>query len=120
MVVDVNEAVRSCQSCTRDWITQTRHTNTFKLFTAMRPLADVTIALYGMLPRTTRGNLYILVIMDQYSRLGRLITLSNVKSSTIALAFIEKWVFIYGLPKKLLSHNESQFTSRLFKTRAEW
>lgn len=93
----------------------TRHTNKLKLFPVITLLEDAAIDLYGLLPRSTKGNFYLLVIMDRYSKLCRLITLSNVKSSTVAQAFSERWVCIHDQPKNLLSENGNQFMSKLFQ-----
>jgi len=115
MIVSVYATVRACETCSRDRVQLVRHTNTLKLFPAKRPLDDVAIDILGPLPKTTRGNLYIVVIMDRYSKLCRLESLSNVRASTLAKAFVESWVFTYGPPRTLLSDNGKQFISKLFQ-----
>jgi len=115
MIVEVFATVRACETCARDRAPLSRHTNPLKLFPAKRPLEDVAIDILGPLPKTSQGNLYILVMMDRYTKLCRLQALSNVRASTIARAFVEAWVFVYGPPRTLLSDNGKQFISKLFQ-----
>ena len=115
MGVDVYATERACETCARDRVQLVRHTNPLKLFPAKRPLDDVAIDILGPLPKTTKGNLYIVFIMDRYSKLCRLEALSNVRASSLARAFVEQWVFTYGPPKTLLSDNGKQFISKLFQ-----
>jgi len=96
-----------------------RHTNTLKLFPVKHPLGDVAIDILGPVPKTTRGNLYIVVIMDRYSKLCRLEPLSNVRASTLAKAFGESLVLTYGPPQTLLSDIEKQLFLNSFKTHVE-
>jgi len=93
MIVDVHATVRACETCARDRMQFIQHTNPLKLFPAKRPLDDVAIDIMGPLPKTTHGKLYILVMMDRYSKLCRLAAMTNVRAETIARAFVEEWVF---------------------------
>jgi len=115
MIVDVHATVRACETCAKDRMQFIQHTNPLKLFPAKRPLDDVAIDIMGPLPKTTHGKLYILVMMDRYSKLCRLAAMTNVRAETIARAFVEEWAFTYGPPKTLLSDNGKQFISKLFQ-----
>jgi len=114
MVVDVHATVRGCETCARDRMQLSRHTNPLKLFPALRPLEDVAIDLMGPLPKTSRGKLHVLVIMDRYSKLCRLVAMRSIQASLVVKAFVEEWVFTYGAPKTILSDNGPQFRSKTF------
>ncbi|CDF34164.1 unnamed protein product [Chondrus crispus] len=64
---------------------------------------------------TKRGNQYILVISDRYSKLVRTVPLKKISAAHIAQAFVHYWVFVYGPPVKLLSDIGTQFTTRFFQ-----
>jgi transposase InsO family protein len=76
----------------------------------------VAIDILGPLPRTRKGNQYLLVIADRFSKLVRTVLLSRITAAIVAWAFMEQWVYLYGPPRQLLSDNGRQFTSAFFKT----
>jgi hypothetical protein len=86
------------------------------LFPAQDPLDYVAIDILGPLPRTKKGNQYLLVIADRFSKLVRTVPLSRITAASVAWAFMEQWVYLYGPPRHLLSDNGRQFTSDFFKT----
>ncbi|MGH0053543.1 MAG: DDE-type integrase/transposase/recombinase [Sphaerochaetaceae bacterium] len=87
-----------------------------KLFPATEPFEMVAIDILGELIRSPRGNRYILVITDRFSKLVQTVPLKRITAAEIAKAFVNNWVFVYGPPKKLLSDNGTQFTSRTFQS----
>ena len=40
--------------------------------------------------------------------------MSSTTSAAVGKAFLENWVYAYGIPKQLLTNNGPQFTSKLF------
>jgi len=114
MIVDVYATVRGCDTCARDRVQVNKHTNPLKLFPAVKPLEEVAIDLLGPLPKSRKGKLYILVIADRYSKLCRLVALASIKAHSVARAFCESWVFVYGAPRTILSDNGPQFKAKAF------
>jgi transposase InsO family protein len=78
-------------------------------------LESVALDLLGPLRPTTRGNKYLLVIADRFSKVTRVAPLSDITAETVATAFFNKWITVYGVPLLLLSDNGSQFASRFFQ-----
>lgn len=72
-----------------------------KLFTSTAPLGYVTIDILGALIATKRGNRYLLVISDTYSKLVCTVPLKRINAAQVAHAFIYHWAFVYGPPVKL-------------------
>ena len=66
----------------------------------------------GPLIETPRGNAYLLVITDRYSKLTRSIPMSSVRAIDVARAFLVHWVYVYGPPRSVLTDNGTQFASR--------
>lgn len=87
-----------------------------KLFPAIEAFEMVAIDNLGELLRSSRGNRYILVITDRFSKLVQTAPLKRITAAEIAKAFVNNWVFVYGPPKKLLSDNGTQFTSLTFQS----
>jgi len=86
-----------------------------RLFPAIQPLEDVAIDILGPLPKSAKGNLFILVVTDRFSKLTQAVPLRSIKALDVSIAFVNEWVFKYGAPRRLLSDNGSQFISDLFQ-----
>lgn len=116
MVADVYQFVKQCHECTKENYTLTKRHKPVKLFPAEGPLSFIAIDLLGPLPKTTKGNQYILVIADRFSKLVRTVPLKTITTFNVATAFCHHWVFVYGPPKILLSDNGTQFNSKFFRS----
>ena len=84
------------------------------MFPANAPLESVCIDILGELVRTPRGNRYLLVIVDRFTKLVKTVPLKNISASSVARAFVTHWVFNFGPPTDLISDNGKQFTSKFF------
>ena len=87
-----------------------------KLFMAEKPLEYVAADILGPIPRTKHGKRFILVVTDRFSKLTKTEALRSITSLSVAKAFCRTWVYNFGTPKKLLTDNGSQFTSRFFRS----
>jgi Integrase core domain len=70
----------------------------------------------GTLAQKLKGNKYLLVITDRFSKLVRTVPLTRITASVVAWAFMKQWADLYGPPRHQLSDNGRQFTSDVFKT----
>lgn len=66
----------------------------------------------GPLPKTKRGNKYILTLQDQLTKFYMGIPLPNQTSETIAEAFVDRFICIL---KAILTDQERNFISDLMK-----
>jgi Integrase core domain/Chromo (CHRromatin Organisation MOdifier) domain len=69
----------------------------------------------GPLPRTKHGNRFLLVIADRYTKVTRTVPLRTVTALSVARAFVDQWVYVYGPPVSLLTDNGPQFTAKFFQ-----
>ena len=114
LAVDCYAVVRNCPECARNRIKLRKNVGDLTLFPANAPLESVCIDLLGELTRTPRGNKYLLVIVDRFTKLVRTVPLKGISASEVARAFVTHWVFSYGPPADLIADNGRQFTSRFF------
>ena len=115
MAVDCYRTVRNCPDCAKNRLKLRRNASTLKLFPALSPLESVSLDLLGELIRTPRGNRFLLVITDRFSKLVRSIPLKRITAYEVAKAFVTHWIFIYGPPRDVLTDNGGQFASRFFQ-----
>jgi hypothetical protein len=65
------------------------------------------------LPTTQSGYDSIWVIVDQFSKVAHFIPAKTTyKGAKIAELYIARIVYLHGVPKKIVSDRETQFTSR--------
>ena len=116
MAVDCYATVRRCTTCAKNRIKLRHGCSELQLFPAQNPLESVALGIFGKLLKTSRGNQYLLVISDRFTKLTRVVPLKSTKAAEIARTFVNEWVFSYGPPKELLSDNAQYFSSKFFQS----
>ena len=82
--------------------------------TVNQPWGMVSVDLMEPKPRSDRGNTWILVMQDRYTKWVELRTLSKATSAAVAKALKEQVILRFGTPKSVVSDNGHQFLSREF------
>ena len=116
LAVDCYATVRNCSDCARERVKLRRNSKRLRLFPAKGPLEETSIDILGELIRTPRGNKYLVVITDRFSKLVRTVPLKRIRASDIADAFVQHWVLVYGPPISVLADNGGQFISKFFQS----
>lgn len=78
------------------------------------PFSRIMIDCVRPLPKTKKGNQYLLTIMCASTRFPEAIPLRNIKAKTIVQA-LTKFFTLVGLPKSIQSDQGSNFMSGLFQ-----
>ena len=73
----------------------------------------VALDLFGPLPVTKRGNKYIMVVNDYFTRW--VYSLPNQEAATVARVLVNEWICHYGAPDTIHSDQGKNFDSQLFK-----
>ena len=79
------------------------------------PMQRVHTDVVGPLPRTRRGNRYILTVQCSFTKWVEAYPLSNQRAATCARAFVTNWVYRYGVPDCIHSDQGRNFESNLYK-----
>jgi transposase InsO family protein/predicted aspartyl protease len=74
----------------------------------------VSSDLMGPFPRSATGECYVLTMTDHFSRFNLSLALKDTLSTTITRAIEERWINVFGSPRRLLTDNGSQYTSSVF------
>lgn len=80
---------------------------------ATEPFERVSTDILGPFVASKSGNRYVLVFVDYLTKYMELVPLPNVKSQTVATAFIERVICRHGVPRVLHSDRGTQFLSAL-------
>lgn len=112
---DVKRLVNSCQLCRQAKPSSSPHLGFLNSEREAQPMDKVFIDYLGPLPRTKRGNQYILVVIDGFSRFTWLVPSRNVTAST-TIAHLTNIFSLFGPPKRLVSDNAPAFRSAPFRS----
>lgn len=69
----------------------------------------MSVDLFGPLPQSPRGNKYIIVAMDQFSKLTKLYPIKNQKLDSIMDCLQMGYFSEIGIPNEILTDNGGQF-----------
>ena len=113
---DVSEYVRSCHGCQK--IGKPGHQlkqYPLKPIPVLDQLFDeVLVDIVGPLPRTSKGNEYILSILETSSRFPEAVPLRKCTSRAVTDA-LTKYFTMFGLPKRVRSDQGSHFLAHVFQ-----
>jgi hypothetical protein len=73
------------------------------------------VDLVGPLPKSTAGNLHLLVFVDYLTKWPEVFAVPDTKAATIAKIFVEHIVCRHGAPEALLSDRGAQFLGDVLK-----
>ena len=79
------------------------------------PMERVAMDILDPLPETARGNKYILVIGDYFTKWKEAHAMPNMEAATIARIIVNEFVCRFGIPKQLHTNQGRNFESSLIK-----
>ena len=112
---DIYQTVRTCNTCAKNRVKLRKRTRPLRLYPSQRPLERLSIDVLGPLTKTKKGLRFLLVITDCFTKLTQVIPLRRIDKYTVAVAFVEAWIFKYGPPKTVISDNGKQFAAKFFQ-----
>jgi len=79
------------------------------------PWKTVSTHLVGPLPRSAKGNHYLVVFQDRFTKWVQCRAIRKATARVVSQAFYEEIVTRFDCPKTMLSDNDTQFTGQPFK-----
>lgn len=112
----VQDVIRCCESCQKQKVTRVKTREPMIITdTPVEAWEKIAIDIVGPLPKTSRGNRYILTIMDLLTKLGHAHELPDQKALTIIRTLDQKYFKPYSIPLILLTDRGRNFTSDIMK-----
>ena len=79
------------------------------------PWERLSLDITGPHPRSRRGHIYILTVMDGFSKFVEAIPMANQEASSVARALVDNVIVRYGAPLEILTDQGKNFEGNLFK-----
>ena len=111
---DVKAYINGCDFCARRKEPLKTKKAPMEMTKSGFPMERLAIDILGELPVTERGNKYILVIGDYFTKWTECHPMSNMEASTVASILVEQVISRFGVPYSIHSDQGRQFESRLF------
>ena len=115
MDADIRSVVRQCDICASKKSPSKKRRAPLQQDSVGMPMERVAMDIVGPLPETERGNKYILVVGDYFSKWMEAYPIPDQTAETVADRFVNEFVCRFGVPAVLHSDQGRNFESRVFK-----
>ncbi|UYV66979.1 K02A2.6-like, partial [Cordylochernes scorpioides] len=110
----VEKWVRQCTECASRKGPKTRSRAKLKTYNVGAPFERIAIDIMGPLPRSDKGNRYIQVAMDYFTKWPEAFPLADQEAETVAETLISQFFSRFGVPMQIHTDQGRNFESRLF------
>lgn len=117
---DLECFLRACQPCAQYHRGALPRHAKMQTFLSGEPWERVSIDLTGPHPKSSRGNVYILTLVDHFSKWAEAIPLSTHTAPVIARALVINVFSRFGAPRQLLSDLAPELQGELFSELLRW
>ena len=83
-------------------------------FTSGNPTQRIHIDIVAPLPRSRRGNRYILTVQCSFTKWAEVFAISNQCATTCAKVLVRNWICRFGVPDSIHSDQGLNFESKIF------
>ena len=108
--------VRSCLKCQARKMPKHKYKAALQLAPTGAPFERIALDIMGPLPVTSNGNIYVLVVMDYFTKWAEAYALPDQQAKTVARVLVTQFVCRYGVPNQIHSDQGSNFESKLFSS----
>ena len=106
---DVRKWIKSCVPCRRRKTPRPMNAGLTQPMFQGAPMHTVAIDLVGPCPETENGDLWILTMMDVFTRWPIAVPIPNREATTVMKALYEHLFCLYGMPVRILSDRGKEF-----------
>ncbi|CAC5378745.1 unnamed protein product [Mytilus coruscus] len=114
MKEDINNYVNACDICAQNKPPHKTPKAPLGKMGVGAPMDSLATDIIGPLPRTPRGNRYILTISDHFTKWFEIIPIPDQSAITCAEKILNEVISRFGCPLSLHSDRESNYESQIF------
>jgi len=112
---DVQLAKQRCEQCARFQKPRPKHQGELHPFLTGEPWERLGIDVTGPHPTSSKGNVYILTVIDHFTKWVELFPMKNQEATTVAKILFDRVICTHGCPLQILSDRGTNFESELFQ-----
>ena len=112
---DVRSYIAGCEACSKRKGPIPIKRAPMQIVRSGYPMERIAIDILGELPQTAKGNKYILVVSDYFTKWTEALPLPNIEACTVAKILVDEILCRFGIPQKIHSDQGRQFESNLFR-----
>ena len=112
---DVKQWCENCDECSSKKGPRRKPKGPLKLYNVGAPMERIAVDVMGPLPVTKKGNKYLLVAMDYFTKWPEAYALQDQEAKTVATVLVREFVCRFGTPLELHSDQGRIFESELIK-----
>ena len=111
---DVRLAKHRCPQCSKYHKPRPKHQGALQPLQTGEPWERLSIDITGPHPVSSRGNVYILSVIDHFSKWVELFPMKNQEASTVAKLLVDRVFCTHGCPLQILTDRGANFEIELF------
>ena len=118
MIRDVTDFITHCQTCqaiNNPYAHRSRLAPVHPIEAPDKPNQRVHADLYGPIRKSTKGNSWILVITDAFTKFTKVSAIPNKNAVTVSDAIFKSWISNFGPMTTLITDNGREFANQLNK-----
>lgn len=112
---DVKNYCRQCQKCAQRNPPRKKPRAPLVTSRCGYPMERVAMDIVGPLPRTKRGNRFIIVVNDYFTRWPEAFAVVDHEAETVAKKLMEQWISRFGVMQYLHTDQGREFESKVFQ-----
>ena len=112
---DVRSYVAGCETCSKRKGPIPNKRAPMQIVRSGYPMERMAIDILGPLPETGKGNKYIVVVSDYFTKWTEALPMPNMEACTVAKLLVEEIFCRVGVPQIVHSDQGRQFESNLFQ-----
>jgi len=115
MFREIAQYVRSCTSCQQHKPAQQQTPGKMQPSINQHPWETVSSDLVGPLPRSSKGNCYLVMFQDRFTKWVQCKAIRQASGKAVTRALYEEIITRFGCPKTVITDNGTQYTGGLFR-----
>ena len=110
----VANQLKTCSLCAEYHRGTSPRQNKLHPFGSGEPFECIAVDITGRHPTSRCGKQYIVTVIDMFSRWAEAYAVSNHTAPVVAQVLLDNWFCRFGVPRRLLSDQGTEFQSQLF------
>ena len=111
---DVERWCKNCEQCGSRKGPQRKQKGPMKQFIVGAPLERIAVDVLGPLPVSEKGNKYLLIVDDYFTKWVEAYPLENQRADVVAEVLVKEFISRFGVPMQMHSDQGRNFESAVF------